>query len=309
MSDKSTILWTEATWNPTTGCSVISAACKNCYAMKLAGGQLKNHPSRTGLTRDTSSGPVWTGEVRFNEQWLDQPLHWKRPRKIFVCAHSDLFHESIPDEWIDRVFAVMGNVYCKMDTPHTFQLLTKRADRIKRYLSDPGVSSRVTIAMKAMGLGLAGENSEPRWPLPNVWVGVSAENQATADERIPLLLQTPAALHWVSVEPMLGPIDLTGEYLALRSGGAYPFRGLATEHRTKLIDLLDWVVCGGESGDNARPMHPDWARDLRDQCSAAGVPFIFKQWGEHDYRMIRMGTKIAGRLLDGVQHDGYPTEK
>lgn len=309
MSDKSTILWTEATWNPTTGCSVISAACKNCYAMKLAGGQLKNHPSRTGLTRDTSSGPVWTGEVRFNEQWLDQPLHWKRPRKIFVCAHSDLFHESIPDEWIDRVFAVMGNVYCKMDTPHTFQLLTKRADRMKRYLSDPGVASRVTIAMKAMGLGLAGENSEPRWPLPNVWVGVSAENQATADERIPLLLQTPAALHWVSVEPMLGPIDLTGEYLALSSGGAYPFRGLATEHRTKLIDLLDWVVCGGESGDNARPMHPDWARDLRDQCSAAGVPFIFKQWGEHDYRMIRMGTKIAGRLLDGVQHDGYPTEK
>jgi len=130
MADKSKIRWTEATWNPITGCSVVSAACKNCYAMKLAGTRLQHHPSRVGLTQDTANGPVWTGDVRFNEGWLDQPLRWKKSRKIFVCAHSDLFHESVPDEWIDQIFAVMA-----LAPQHNFQVLTKRPRRMLAYLS------------------------------------------------------------------------------------------------------------------------------------------------------------------------------
>ena len=142
MADRSRIEWTDATWNPITGCSVVSPGCTNCYAMKLAGGRLRNHPSRQGLTRLQKKGagwrPVWTGEVRFNEQWLDQPLRWQRPRRVFVCAHGDLFHEHVPDEWIDRVFAVMA-----LAGDHTFQVLTKRAERMHEYLSGCAASERI----------------------------------------------------------------------------------------------------------------------------------------------------------------------
>lgn len=339
MADNSKIEWTEATWNVITGCSVESAGCKNCYAMKLAGTRLKHHPSRAGLTVETANGPVWTGEVRFNEQWLDQPLRWKRPRMIFVCAHADLFHPSVPVEWIERVFDVMAR--CPQ---HTFQVLTKRAQRMQFVLW-----------------------SELDWtPLPNVWLGVSVENQKAADERIPLLLQTPAAVRWLSMEPLLGPVDLTeievpSEHDKLNHSGYYPsrFNALTTEYDDKHYHqppaAIDWVVVGGESGENARPMHPDWLRALRDQCAAAGVPFMFKQFGEwtpedpgetahkdcagilpsgdvalcsEGYQppwdttdrlnksggvrldgrtlLFNVGKKRAGRLLDGVQHDGYP---
>ncbi len=126
MSDNSKIEWTDATWNPVTGCSVLSPGCANCYAMGLAGTRLAQHPSRAGLTTASKAGPVWNGQVRFNEAWLTQPLTWKRPRMIFVCAHGDLFHENVPDEWIDRVFAVMA-----LARHHTFQVLTKRAARMR----------------------------------------------------------------------------------------------------------------------------------------------------------------------------------
>ena len=122
MAQDSKIEWTDATWNPITGCSVVSPGCTNCYAMGLAGTRLKNLPSRIGLTRESKAGPVWNGQVRLNAEWLDQPLRWKRPRKIFVCAHGDLFAEAVPDEWIDRVFAVMA-----LAPQHTFQVLTKRS--------------------------------------------------------------------------------------------------------------------------------------------------------------------------------------
>jgi protein gp37 len=304
--------------------------------MKMAGGRLQHHPSRAGLTQESANGPVWTGEVRFNEQWLMQPLQWKRSRRIFVCAHSDLFHESVPDEWIDRIFAVMGNAFCSMDSPHTFQVLTKRPSRMLAYLTDPETIYRVTVAMKAMKLGLPGENSPPAWPLPNVWLGVTAENQEAADERIPLLLQCPSVVHWISAEPLLGAIDLTGIASSV-SGHIDALRGQAHVLRAiKPINRLAWVVCGGESGSGARPMESVWARELRDQCKAADIPFLFKQWGEftpyrkdfaqygsrpamimHGYApatvltksgsMHRVGTNLAGRLLDGVQHDGYPS--
>lgn len=347
MSDKTQIEWTEATWNIITGCSVVSAGCKHCYAMKLAGTRLQHHPSRTGLTIETANGPVWNGETRFNAEWLDQPLKWKRPRKIFVCAHGDLFHESVPDEWIDQVFAVMA-----LAKQHTFQVLTKRPGRALKYLSQDYVTEGIECGMNQLLHSFPDyEPNKKIWPLPNVWLGVSVENQAAADERIPLLLQTPAAVRWISAEPLLGPISFRW---AKWHDYSNPSPGVWQDQYDG-IKGIDWVVVGGESGPNARPMHPYWARSLRDQCAAAGVPFLFKQWGEwaprsgkltgggtdfsaldpeckkwpdiirlgehglntrisenctddagEDVFVQKVGKKRAGRLLDGVEHNGYP---
>lgn len=339
MADNSAIEWTDATWNIVTGCSVTSPGCTNCYAMKLAGTRLQHEESRAGLTIETKAGPVWNGTTRFNEQWLDQPLRWRRPRKVFVCAHGDLFHESVPDEWIDRVFAVMA-----LCPQHTFQVLTKRSDRMRDYFTNPlraGIVQTVVDNMESEDDCPFGDAHAPwvidPWPLPNVWLGVSVEDQQRADERIPDLLATPAAVRWISAEPLLGPVDLEsircdGWVIKALSGGIYrPFGATWGQHTR-----LDWVVAGGESGPGARPMHPDWARSLRDQCAAAGVPFLFKQWGDWaplgdvdqaigkpaadlmadglrvvhpnpgTTPLVRIGKKAAGRLLDGVQHDGYP---
>lgn len=331
MSDGSGINWTDATWNPITGCSVVSAGCKNCYAMKLAGGKMKDHPSRIGLTQIVNRSPVWNGEMRFNEGWLNQPLQWQRPRKIFVCAHSDLFHENIPDAWIDRVFAVMGNAFCA-GREHVFQVLTKRAQRMNDYLNNPATLGRITAAMKDMGLDLPGENCPPTWPLPNVWMGVSVENQLAAEQRVPLLLNSPAIIRWVSAEPLLGEVDLTA--IACENGAVDALRGL---HRNgeSAVPKIDWLVVGGESGSGARPMATAWARSLRDQCLSAGTALLFKQWGEFapynrdmanvgspaatargyappdvmvdSCHMQKIGVKLAGRLLDKQLFDGYPS--
>lgn len=263
MSKKTEIEWTDATWNPITGCSVVSSGCKHCYAMKLAGTRLKHHYSRKGLTIDTKNGPVWTGEVRFNEQWLDQPLRWNKPHMIFVCAHGDLFHESVPDEWIDRILTVTAHA-----PQHIFQILTKRPERMR------DVMQRWTDM-----------NGRPQ---RNLWLGVSVENQETADERIPLLLQTPAAIRWISAEPLLGHVSFRWavwhDYSRRESG--FVHNHLDGTHG------IDWVVVGGESGQNARPMRPDWARALRDQCAEANVPFFFKQWGE----WLPFNTGHSGRV-------------
>lgn len=322
MSDKSPIEWTDATWNPITGCSVVSAGCKHCYAMKLAGTRLRHHPSRVGLTQDTSAGPVWTGEVRFNEEWLRQPLQWKRPRRVFVCAHGDLFHEAVPDEWIDRVFAVMA-----LAKQHTFQVLTKRPARAREYLRRLGKSAKVLDAA-ARSIGYTFEFAGQylvTWPLPNVWLGVSVEDQAAADERIPLLLDTPAAVRWISAEPLLGSVRLCRCDGASFGAQQHPFL-THTSCPLHGNSHIHWVVVGGESGLNARPMSPDWVRSLRDQCEVARVHFLFKQWGEwlpmlgqaegvpvgaktttgDGWVMGRAGKKAAGRSLDGVLHDEYP---
>jgi len=310
MADKSSIEWTDATWNPITGCSVLSPGCTHCYAMKLAGTRLRNHPSRAGLTIDTKAGPVWNGQVRLNVPWLRQPLEWKRPRMVFVCAHGDLFHESVPDEWIDCVFIVMAEARC-----HTFQVLTKRAERMRRYVDD----AVARVFAQARG-------DWPGWPLPNVWLGISAERQQEADERIPLLLQTPAAVRFISAEPLLGPIDLTAVKLDFMPG--YFGDALQPHHvphcdRHHRYPGLDQVITGGESGPNARPSNPQWYRDIRDQCASAGVPYFHKQNGEWvsvsevdgdgihfqfpDGRTVRrVGKKRAGRRLDGVEHNGMP---
>ena len=302
MADNTKIEWTDATWNPVTGCSVVSPGCTNCYAMKLAGTRLRHHPSRAGLTVDTKAGPVWTGEVRLNEGWLDQPLRWRRPRRIFVCAHGDLFHELVPEAWIDRVFAVMA-----LAPQHTFQVLTKRSRRMRDYLRGINQDQYLGInrfGVAALATGLRGPaGSLPSWPLPNVWLGVSVEDQARADQRIPDLLATPASVRFVSAEPLLGAIDLTAIRRTRADGFMRPLDGR--------FRRIDWVIAGGESGPGARPMHPNWPRSLRDQCQAAGVPFFFKQWGEwepigpmgsstcSDMLSTISGDNIAGILADG----------
>lgn len=331
MADGSHIEWTDATWQPITGCSVVSPGCTNCYAMRLAGTRLRHHWSRQGLTQDSKAGPVWTGEVRINERWLEQPLRWRRPRRIFTCAHGDLFHEAVPDEWIDRVFAVMQRA-----SRHTFQILTKRAKRMRDYTNAlyPEADSEKWFARGFVSP--LGSRRHASQSFRNVWLGVSVEDQARADERIPELLATPAAVRFISAEPLLGPIDIS------------PWIDPAIEH--PLIDdpRIVWVIVGGESGPGARPMHPDWARSLRDQCQAAGVAYFFKQHGEwidadarraHGFyerldhpmtwseagalareqgvpcehqsdgsTLMRVGKRAAGRQLDGREWSEFPTD-
>jgi len=242
MSDGTAIEWADATWNPITGCSVVSAGCTNCYAMRLAGGRLRHHPTRAGLTVPTKAGPVWTGEVRFNEGALRQPMQWKKPRRIFVCAHGDLFHEAVPDDWIDQVFAHMASA-----ERHTFLVLTKRPERMRMFCGG-------------------------RPALPNVWLGVSVEDQRTADARIPVLLATPAARRWISAEPLL-------ERLTYIPG---------------LPGMLNWVVVGGESGPRARGCDVQWIRDIVRTCAATDTPCFVKQLGSNsDYRATKKGADPA----------------
>lgn len=346
MSDKSTIEWTEATWNPITGCTLVSDGCRHCYAAELAATRLSKHPSRAGLARRNAAGEAkFTGEVRFNKQWLDQPLRWRRGRHIFVCAHGDLFHESVPDDWIDQVFAVMA-----LSPQHIFQVLTKRPERARRYFEGGPWMDWVQHFPEPPTCLEASEVDE-RGALPNVWLGTSVENQETAEARIPELMATPAAVRFVSAEPLLGPVELDdlvidvgrpGEWHVncLDNDGLHPdddphFRGAT----------IDWVIVGGESGRHARPMHPDWARALRDQCRVASVPFFFKQWGawapgevagpnkraidvatwwddawllervgkanpdqhyDEEPDVFRVGKKAAGRLLDGREWSEVP---
>lgn len=286
-------------WNPIRGCTRASEGCRNCYAEAIAARFSGPGQPWHGFAEKTASGPRWTGKVELIEDRLTLPLKWRKPAKIFTNSASDLFHESVPDEWIDRVFAVMA---CAAQ--HQFQVLTKRARRMREYMAalsaDP--AERLAQAVSAMGYDddaacavanwvngwsrwrHAPEDDNPldgsrvRWPLPNVWLGVTAEDQTRADERIPDLLATPAALRSVSVEPMLGPINLNSIDLP---GGDEEVLPLGAKHLDRDdydgFAKLDWVIVGGESGPNARPMHPDWARGLRDQCKAAGVPFFFKQ--------------------------------
>lgn len=294
MAEHSKIEWTDATWNPITGCSMVSAGCTNCYAMGLAATRLRHHQSRAGLTRETGGRPVWTGEVRLNEQWLDQPLRWKRPRRIFVCAHGDLFHEAVPNEWIDRVFAVMA-----LCPQHTFQVLTKRPERMLEYVTALGQPGALDIFVRGGGRLLrAAENATRNigrlsfdpvrgWPLPNVWLGTSIEDQATADARIPQLLATPAAIRFASAEPLLGAVDLNHIRLPHGSGRTWIDASQPWWVTPDMRSRLDLVIVGGESGPRARPMHPDWVRNLRDQCVAAGVAFLFKQWGEWELSLDR----------------------
>ena len=267
----------DATWNPVTGCTKVSQGCKHCYAER--DWQRLQHLPRF-------KGRAFTDVVCHPER-LDQPIRWAKPRRIFVNSMSDLFHEEVPTGFIDEVFAVMA-----LATQHTFQVLTKRPERMRDYMLDPAMNNRFGMARARIfyahsvcdcDVWMSGQQFRP---LPNVWLGVSVEDQATANDRIPLLLQTPAAVRWISAEPLLGPIDLEMMRVAsdLGEGQPYlsPLRGYVSDGHgdTCNVDRIDWVVVGGESGPKARPMHPQWVRDLRRQCDAAGVAFLLKQNGE-----------------------------
>ena len=280
MSDKTGISWTDATWNPIVGCTKVSAGCDNCYAIRTAHRMAANpNPLVSQAYAGTESGGEWTGKVNLLADRLE-PLRWRKPRRIFVNAQSDLFHKGVPDEFIARVFAVMA-----LTPRHTYQVLTKRHGRMRSLLRSDNFRPAVEDAMR--GIVAAYRTERPwyaAWPLPNLWLGVSVEDQQWADIRIPALLDTPAAVRWLSCEPLLGPVDLRGLLqcfhcktthkfeLCDRMSHPVPYGALSKRH-------VDWVVVGGESGPGARPMHPAWARSLRDQCQAAGVPFHFKQAG------------------------------
>ncbi len=320
MADKSRIEWTDATWNPITGCSPVSEGCENCYAKRDA----LRLRGRFGYPDDEPF------RVTFHEDRLDQPLRWKKPRKIFVCSMGDLFHEDVRDDAIGEIFAVM-----QLAIQHTFIVLTKRPRRALDFLTTYTTCEPMSCekSIDDLAIELSEHYNCPdklfpqNWPLPNIWIGVTAENQRMADERIPILLSTPAAVRFVSVEPMLERVDIYQWLGGNRDiNPPHPYNG-----------GLSWVICGGESGPGARPMHPDWARELRNQCINAGVPFFFKQWGEwsaencglNEFTAIfpeggygymagwgtkhpgavqawKVGKKTAGRLLDGREWNEWP---
>lgn len=272
MSDGSTIEWTEATWNPTTGCDRVSPGCDNCYALTLAKRlQAMGNPKYRRDGDPATSGPGFG--VTEHPDALAWPLRRREPRMIFVNSMSDLFHKDVTDEFIAQVFAVMA-----LTPRHTYQVLTKRHARMRSLLNDDRFWRQVIVWAHRLKDG----QHEPFMPLPNLWLGVSVENQQWADIRIPALLDTPAAVRWISAEPLLGPVDLGS--VPPRIGG---------------VPALDWVVVGGESGPRARPIHPSWVRLLRDQCVDADVAFFFKQWGGRT-------PKAGGRELDGREWSEYP---
>ncbi len=373
------IEWTEETWNPVVGCSKVSEGCKNCYAITMAN-RLAHIHATTELYMDTvtkTAGGLlnWTGVVNVSEGAMDKPLWTRKPTMFFVNSMSDLFHESVPFEVIHRVFAVMA-----LCPQHTFQILTKRADRMAEYFKKyengigdkienrvyqyleymHGPDGRLLPALREAGWmwdetyanndGSIDKDTELLFehegPLPNVWMGVSVENQKCADERIPFLLQVPAAIRFLSCEPLLGKISLAIEAPEWDDAGAsriYSLEGRRTDMGRPCSDTnkIDWVIAGGESGAGSRPMHPDWVRSLRDQCIYSKVPFFFKQWGDWgphppkpvegkytgagifikpDGRygdqgewwdgtataMDRKGKGKTGKKLDGIIHQEFP---
>ena len=298
MGGKSNIEWTERTWNPIVGCSIVSPGCTKCYAMKMAarieamnaGERAKGKPTHAphydGTTKKVNGHAVWTGKLApAPDSILMEPLRRKKPTMWFVNSMSDLFHEAVTDEQIDRVFAVMA-----LCSQHTFQVLTKRAERMRNYASNPETRSRVAKAADAIDRKRHG--GAIQWPLPNVWTGCSCERQKEADERIPLLLQTPAAVRFISAEPLLGPIDFTPKadsgYQRLSEWyrpngfdetGSQPRR----ERMAGYFPRIDWIIVGGESGPGARPFDIDWARSILRQCEVAGVRAFMKQLGSNPY--------------------------
>lgn len=291
MSDNSTIEWTDATWSPTLGCTRVSEGCDHCYAMRTVHRMSFNPHEKVsaaaeGLTAYRPGvGVVWTNVVRTLPDRLDLPLRWKKPRRVFVDSQSDLFHDQVPDEFIARVFAVMAAA-----PEHTFQILTKRHGRMRSLLSRGTLGTEGFPDMVEEAMAEFTHAGLDAWPLPNVWLGVSVENQKWANIRIPELLETPAAVRFLSCEPLLGPIELRHGRYSMPPDGAV----MGTS-----LDGISWVIAGGESGDRARAVEPDWIRSIRDQCVGARVPFLFKQWGGRT-------AKAGGRELDGRTWDEYP---
>jgi protein gp37 len=303
--NKTKIPWATHVWNPVTGCTPVSDGCQNCYAERIA----NRFNGRRYLGIDVNGGVLEEFnpdyfKVTLHPEKLNEPLRRRKPAKIFVCSMSDLFHPDVPINFIAEVFDRMacatltchhkGYDYyseCWGGDPHTFMILTKRPERMKKIVEKELLDFADNYLPGDCALNQA-RDSIKEWPLPNVWLGVTAENQARADERIPILLQTPAAKRFISIEPMLGPISFrwprwdksephpkrikqlpsverNGRMLA---GCVYEYDGLR---------MLDWVICGGETGTGARECREEWVRAVYDQCQAAGVPFFFKGTGKN----------------------------
>ena len=282
------IEWADAVWNPITGCTPISEGCAHCYAQRMA----NRLAGRYGYPADNPF------RVTAHHDRMKDPINWEKPKRIFVCSMGDIFHEDACDDFPVtqlRIFNLMNGL-----RRHTFMVLTKRPQNLQRFVA----------------LFFQDGKGKPESLPPNIWIGVTAENQARADERIPILLQIPAAVRFVSIEPMLGPVDLNKREC------------LIDKRRFKYTigRYLDWVICGGETGPGARTMHPEWVRGLRDQCQSAGVPFFFKQWGEWGPYIstpehfpvkywddgivsLKTGKKLSGRLLDGREWSEFPAKK
>ncbi|MCB1502408.1 MAG: phage Gp37/Gp68 family protein [Bauldia sp.] len=323
MADRTAIEWTDATWPIVQGCDPVTHGCTHCYVPSILWRHAHNPDPKistpvVGLAEKHKGKVRFTGKVALREDRLDWPLRWRRSRRIFVPSHGDPFHKAVPDSFIAEIYAVM--ICAVHANGHTFQVLTKRSDRARTLLADEGfwdevdafvagiIAERVDpLHRRSDDLRATVDRYGPDNPPPGIWLGVSIEDQATADARIPLLLDTPAAVRFVSAEPLLGPIDfgrmgsiglvggfptakdiegidaLAGRryrYNVVRAGGRH--RAPSYSHGWNYAgdcNRLDWIIVGGESGPNARPMHPAWARSIRDQCQADDVAFFFKQWG------------------------------
>lgn len=322
------IEWTDTSWNPLRGCSRVSEGCRNCYAEKVAYRFSGPGQSYEGLVREVYHQigqpkkrlPQWNGNIKFVEKHLLDPLKWgsiltgirngegvlrekahrdgsvtvtrERPRRVFVNSMSDLFHENVTDEMLDKIFAVMA-----LSPQHTFQVLTKRPKRMRDYLrrmqdDDKDIQCWINAAYDAipnLSPCAAGLMEDQGWPLPNVWIGTSTENQDTANDRIQYLLETPAAIRFISAEPLLEEINM--------------FAFLSTKLRNEALMVLgsqlpglDWVIVGGESGPGARPFHIEWARQIVEQCAEAGVACFVKQMGSNPFVNTEPGVPLLGAL-------------
>lgn len=332
MAENTKIEWTDATWNPIRGCSEVNGDCSNCYAKTVAARFSGPGLPYEGLARHSEKRglPQWTGKVQFIRDALDQPLRWRRPRRIFTNSMSDLFHDGLTNEEIAAVFGVMAAA-----GRHTFQVLTKRPARALEWFrwvdSQPFAVDACINAAVSLGacemlrswlykLPSTKESPVLPWPLPNVHLYVSAGTQESADRFIPLLLMIPAAIRGVSAEPLLGPLRLRGHIMSSpRPGDCTCGRGHGftrcpnTGGVAKLNDRngcrsfkrrpgegIHHVIVGAESGRGARPMDEAWVRDLRDQCDETGTAFFYKQ------RLDQRGRKVSLPLLDDRQHAELP---
>ncbi len=369
-----TIEWADMTINPVVGCTKCSDGCRSCYAERFAA-RMEKHPNpkiSSKYAGVVDENGKWTGKINsnFSEKMYPHRVPGKR-KKVFVGSMTDIFHPNYPADNRDEIFAsILADYIFTNGHSHTFIILTKRPQAMAKYFAAGpdtllrrwgragngwiivGDGDSETFEEYADGQTIPQEMTSLRdnlrqdylWPLPNVWLGVTVCNQAEANEKIPLLLQTPATVRFVSVEPCLGPVDLghlswtdiIGSTKNALTGKTWIQGNCGESSQTLQGNRLDWVICGGETGPGARPMHPDWVRGLRDQCQAAGTPFFFKSWGEwvtenqspedillpgqstipHGWKgrkyedsVYRVGKRRAGRLLDGVEHNEFPEVK
>jgi protein gp37 len=304
------IEWTDRTWNPVRGCRRVSPGCEHCYAERQAHRFSGRGQPYEGLTALGKHGPKWTGRALFVPEMLGNPLHWRKPQRVLVNSMSDLFHDDVTNEQIAAVFAVMAA--CPQ---HTFQVLTKRPERALEWFANGAEELTVDAGEQLAGdMQWCHAHEGEHWPLPNVWLGVSCEDQERADERIPLLLKAPTAVRFISAEPLLDEVCLDPDWLYPRckACGRHSERGKCCEYEPdctggterstqEQVALLDWVIVGGESGPGARPCNVEWISGIVGQCNEAGVPCFVKQLGAHV-------IAARGRRVKRDRKGGDPSE-